>query len=171
MQFQRKRLRNCVFRDCSFDNCDLSLITVLKSSFKDTRFEKSKLVGLDWGKAAWGGKKTSLKAFDFFGCLLNFSSFVGLNLEKIIVQDCIAHDVDFSQADMSKSNLRGSDFTNSRFRQTNLRSADLIGAKNYSIDPGANDIQQAKFSLPEAMSLLFSMDIKIEHENETESER
>jgi hypothetical protein len=31
--------------------------------------------------------------------------------------------------------------------------------RNYRIDPGQNILKQARFSLPEAMSLLHSMDI------------
>jgi len=40
-----------------------------------------------------------------------------------------------------------------------LTEADLSKARNYLIDPGLNQLKKAKFSLPEAMSLLYNMDI------------
>jgi len=45
------------------------------------------------------------------------------------------------------------------FGNTNLTEADLSRARNYHIDPGQNVLRQARFSLPEAKSLLYSMDI------------
>lgn len=44
----------------------------------------------------------------------------------------------------------------------NLTKADLRQAKNYSIRPDSNKIKKAKFSLPEAMLLLYGLDIELE---------
>ena len=43
----------------------------------------------------------------------------------------------------------------------NLTEADFTGAKNYAIAPGMNTLKKTKFSLPEAMSLLYNLDIKL----------
>jgi len=51
------------------------------------------------------------------------------------------------------------------FGNTNLTEADLSRACNYRIDPAQNVLGQAKFSLPEAMSLLYSMDIVLVEED------
>ena len=51
--------------------------------------------------------------------------------------------------------------TKSLFGNTKLVEADLSRARNYQIDPGNNNLKAAKFSLPEAMALLYSMDIEI----------
>jgi len=40
--------------------------------------------------------------------------------------------------------------------------ADLRFARNYQIDPSQNKVHKARFSLPEAMSLLYSMDIDLD---------
>jgi fluoroquinolone resistance protein len=42
-----------------------------------------------------------------------------------------------------------------------LSGADLSQARNYMIDPGLNELKKAKFSLPEAMALLYNMDITL----------
>lgn len=51
--------------------------------------------------------------------------------------------------------------TNTLFSNTNLTEADLSAARNYHITPGQNVLKRAKFSLPEAMSLLYSLDIDL----------
>ena len=42
-----------------------------------------------------------------------------------------------------------------------LTEADLRGARNYHVAPGENVLTKAKFSLPEAISLLYSLDIDL----------
>jgi hypothetical protein len=47
------------------------------------------------------------------------------------------------------------------FINTDLRQADLSEARNYQIAPGKNDLRGARFFLPEAMSLLYNLDIDL----------
>jgi len=100
--------------------------------------------------------------------MMNFSSFLGLNLEKVILNHCILHEVSFEDANLSFTDCRGSDFENSRFAHTNLTSADFRGAINYQIDPILNTLKKTKFSLPEAMSLLYNLNIILDDMNEDE---
>ena len=73
--------------------------------------------------------------------------------------DCVAVDVDFREADLSQADFAGSDLSESLFVNTDLSEADLSRARNYLIDPGQNVLKGARFSMPEAMSLLYNMDI------------
>jgi len=57
--------------------------------------------------------------------------------------------------------LNSSDFMHSSFNKTNLTSTDFTEAINYSIDPNNCNIKGAKFSLPEALSLLDQWGIKV----------
>jgi fluoroquinolone resistance protein len=68
-------------------------------------------------------------------------------------------DVDFREADLRQADFGGTDLSQSLFGNTDLAEADLSRARNYRIDPAHNSLRQARFSLPEAMSLLHSMDI------------
>ncbi|MBU0570367.1 pentapeptide repeat-containing protein [Patescibacteria group bacterium] len=54
------------------------------------------------------------------------------------------------------------DFEKSVFSKTNLAKANFNGAKNYYIDVRQNNIKKAHFSLPEALSLLNSLDVIID---------
>ena len=45
--------------------------------------------------------------------------------------------------------------------RTDLTGADFRDAKNYVIHPALNKLSKARFSLPDAMNLLYCMDIEI----------
>jgi uncharacterized protein YjbI with pentapeptide repeats len=98
----------------------------------------------------------------FSDCAISHSTFIGLNLAGIHIKNCVAFEVDFREADLSRADFTGTDLSGSIFLSTNLREADLRHARNYTIDPGKNEVITTKFSLPEAMSLLYAMDIELD---------
>jgi fluoroquinolone resistance protein len=156
--FVESVFRNCRFVNCVFGHCDLSLVQVPESTFSSTRLESSKVIGVNWTQAAW--PTTGLgNPIGFFKSAISHSTFIGLSLRGIQIKGCVAVDVDFREADLSQADFAGTDLSKSMFGNTNLTEADLSRARNYHIDPGQNVLRQARFSLPEAMSLLYSLDI------------
>lgn len=155
--------KNCVFKSCHFKDCDLSLIKVDHSIFKDVDFSNTKAVGINWAVASINSKEVHqlLNSISFINCVINYSNFLGLELENIRIEKCVAHEVDFSEANFKKGSFRGTDLQQSIFRKTNLEKVNFIGATNYYISPTTNNLNQAKFAMPEALSLLHSMDINI----------
>jgi uncharacterized protein YjbI with pentapeptide repeats len=149
---------HCRFVNCVFRECDLSLIKVPESSFSSTLFENSKIMGVNWTEAHWP-KAGLANPVSFSKCAISHSTFIGLSLQSVQIRDCVATDVDFREADLSQADFGSTDLSQSIFGNTNLSEADLSRARNYRIDPGQNVLKQARFSLPEAMSLLHSMDI------------
>jgi uncharacterized protein YjbI with pentapeptide repeats len=163
--FAGSTFRKCRFVNCTFQQCDLRLIQVPESAFSGTRFEDSKVVGVDWTQADWAAVGLG-DPIGFFECAIGHCTFIGLDLKGIQIKGCVATDVDFREADLTGADLRGSDLAESLFGNTNLTEADLSSARNYHIPPEKNVLSRAKFSLPEAMALLYSMDIVlIEEEN------
>jgi len=156
--------KNTRFTNCEFKQCDLSLVKVDKSTLSGVMMNKSKVLGVDWAAANWAGNRINpiLKTIDFVECVMNYSNFSGLQLGHIQIVKCVAHEVNFTDTNLKGAVLRDTDFEKSVFHQTNLEGADLIGARNYYISPTDNQIKKAKFSMPEAMALLYSMDIVIE---------
>lgn len=155
--FQEVRFVGCRFYNCSFKDCDLSLSSVNDCLFSETAFMKSTLVGINWAQIS---QATLIqKPFAFEQCILNYSTFIGLNLPKLHMVECVARDVDFAEVNLTDANLSKTDFAESHFRQTNLTRADFTDARNYTINPSSNTLTQAKFALPEALSLLRNMDI------------
>lgn len=157
--FSEATLRDCRFRDCEFVDCNLSLAR-LGGSQLGARFVDSKLVGIDWTLAHWPTIRLEA-AIAFERCALNDGSFFGLSLRELTMAECRAHDVDFSEADLEDADFRHSDLRGAIFRRTRLARADFRDATDYRIDVFLNDIKHAKFSLPEAVSLLQGLDIDL----------
>jgi uncharacterized protein YjbI with pentapeptide repeats len=149
---------NCKFLKCIFKECDLSLMKVKNSTFSEVTFENSQVVGVNWMEAMWG-KHNLLGSINFIGCTLNYSTFIGLTLKKMKLTRCLAKDVDFAEADLTQADCIGTDFTDSRFNHTNLTEADFTDAIHYNISAVDNTLKKTRFSLPEAISLLHSLDI------------
>lgn len=166
--FVEVTFKDCKFVDCLFSGCDLSLARVDDSAFTNVRFESSKVIGIDWTRAYWpriGG----LQMLSFADCALNFSTFIQLDLKGIEITDCMARDVDFTEARLIRANLSGTDFSESRFLETDLTEADFTRATNYAVDAGRNRLKRTRFSLPEAISLLRSLDIILVDPSDPES--
>lgn len=153
-------LRFCRFRDCRFESCNLSLARVGASVFDGTTFKDSKLTGVNWTEADWQKLRLSGPPA-FFGCVLSDSSFLGLKLDGAVFKDCLAKETDFREAALAGADFSGTDLSGALFNATDLRKADLSSARNYAISPRENQVKGAKFSLPEAMALLYCLDIKI----------
>ena len=156
--FTETTFQSCRFVNCVFQHCDLSLIQVPNCSFAATRFKSSKVIGVNWTQAH-GPEARLWDSIRFSKCAISHSTFIGLKLRRIQIQDCVAVDVDFREADLSQADFSGTDLSDSLFLATDLRQADLSRARNYRIDPSQNVVRKAKFSLPEAMSLLYGLDV------------
>jgi len=158
--FIEAHFQNCRFVNCIFKNCDLSLVQIPNCSFSGARFENSKVIGINWTQAYWSDK-TLWDPIEFRKCSLSHSTFLGAALNGIKMRHCEAINVDFRETNLTQADFSSTDLKDSLFLSTNLSGADLRGARNYTIDPGQNTLKGSKFSLPEAMSLLYSMDIEI----------
>jgi len=158
--FTEAVLHNCRFVDCSFQDCDLSLVRIPGSVLIATRFEGCKMVGVDWTQADWESNLLG-EPLSFERCALNHSTFIGLTLKDVHFKECIAKEVDFREADLAGADLSGAELEGSLFLKTNLSGADLRGARNYHISPGENTLAGARFALPEALALLYSLDIDL----------
>ena len=156
--FVQTAFRDCRFIDCTFIDCDLSLCRVEGCTFATTRFRQSQLMPINWTEASWP-RRGLFRSIDFNDCVLNHSTFIGLGLRGITLTSCLARDVDFAETDLLRADCTHSDFSDSRFLHTNLTEADFTGATGYAIDAGLNVLKKTRFSLPEAMSLLCSLDI------------
>jgi uncharacterized protein YjbI with pentapeptide repeats len=122
----------------------------------DSSFSGSKVIGLDWTKAQ------HIEGISFDNCQLNYSNFRMLKLKKLKMTGCEAKEADFTEADLSAGDFSNTDFEKSIFFKTNLNAADFTGARNYYIDARVNTLKKAKFSLPEALSLLDGLGVVIE---------
>jgi fluoroquinolone resistance protein len=131
-------------------------VILSNARFRETSFEQCKQLGVQWIQLA------DFVNPSFKECNLGYCNFSGLKLKKTTFFKCGLRDADFSQADLSESDLRETDLLNARFHGTTLLKADFRGARAYLIDPVANKVRGARFSLPEAQGLLTGLGIIVE---------
>lgn len=153
--FYKTNFINCRFEECKFINCDLSLIKINQSEFINISFEECKMLGINWTEAK------NITRLNFLKSKLNHSSFYGMKLKDLIIEDCISQEVDFVNAVIQKAILCNTDLTDSKFNNTDLSGVDLSNAKNYNINPNYNKIMKAKFTIPDVLNLLQGFDIII----------
>jgi len=150
------KFEKCVFLDCKFEGCTLSAVNPDKSRFLQPKFFRCKVMGFDWAKAA------KIQDISFDDCQLDYSNFSSLHFPKIHMVKCSAKEARFVETDMTDGVFTGTDFQNSTIFKSNFTRADFRQAKNYSLDVRNNTIKNARFSLPEALSLLYGLEIEIE---------
>jgi uncharacterized protein YjbI with pentapeptide repeats len=154
--FKEATFTECSFEQCVFEECDLSLIKINKTTFSGVHIKSSKAIGVIWSDAI------NAFAVDFTGSNIHYGNFAGKQLKKIKFINCNLAEADFSDCNLSQAVFTGSDLSNARFVQSDLTQTNFIDAVNYSIDVNINKIKKAKFKLPEALSLLYSLDIIVQ---------
>lgn len=158
--FSETEFKNCKFSDCSFVKSNLNILNITNSTFSDVEFKDCKMLGIDWTKAYWRGLALG-SPLQFKDCLISSSSFYGLNQSGIVIDSCLARDVDFREANLTRANFSGTDLSNSLFDRTNLTEANFNMAQNYDIDINKNTLKNAQFCRYEALALLESLGIKL----------
>lgn len=149
----------CRFLECIFEDCTMKLAKVEDTTFSAVTFRRCNLLGVDWTAANWSEWATKLHALVFEDCGLEYSVFLGLDLRKMQMKDCTAREANFAEADLSEADFAGTDLSGAVFLKTNLTKANFVGARNYTLSLLDNKTQGARFSLPEAIQLLHSLNI------------
>lgn len=155
--FSNADLSKLNFVDCTFKQCDLSNAKLYGTTFRDTTFSNCKLLGMNFDDC-----NNALMSFSFKGCIMNYSSFSGIDIRKTHFDSCTLQEVDFTKAQMQEVVFDNCDLLGSIFLQTNLKKVDFRTAFNYSINPEDNLMNGARFSALNLSGLLDSYGIIIE---------
>lgn len=151
-------LSNCVFEDCNFDGCDLTMAVLKDVSLRGVQFKDSKLMGVDWSLA--GGLTF---AVGFENCVLSHGSFIDLRMKKTKFIKCRAHETNFAGVDLSGADFAETDLEGARFVGTDLSGADLSTALNYVINPNDNVLKKTRYSMEAALALASRMGVIVKH--------
>ncbi|MFN8240911.1 MAG: pentapeptide repeat-containing protein [Bacteroidales bacterium] len=155
--FSGSDLSHCNFIDCAFESSNLSLTKTGQASFRDVEFRNCKILGLRFDDC-----NSLTMSVKFSGCQISVASFAGLKLRKTLFSNSEIVETDFSGADLSGSVFDDCDLSRSEFRGCNLEGADFSKAHGFIIDPEANRIKNARFSLQGLPGLLARYDIVVE---------
>jgi uncharacterized protein YjbI with pentapeptide repeats len=160
-QFTEVKMIGCIFNQCEFRDCEFKLIKFDYCRMQNATFYNTLLMGINWDELQAGGAK-SFPVETFNNCVLKFNNFIQAFLAKFDFSTCSIMDCFFLECSMNKVNSRNVIFKETNFTECNLSESDFRGATNYSIDILTNNIKKAKFSFPEVIALLDSLDISIE---------
>ena len=153
--FSKSIMHSCKFTECKFVNCDLSLSLLKSCTFNDVIFENSKLIGISWSSCQ--------EPFEvrFDSCNISQNSFHVMDLRQMKFINSLIQDCGFEECNLEKALFDNCNLAQTVFIKNNLKKANFETSKNYLIDPKQNDIQNAMFSLPEALSFLSLLPIEI----------
>lgn len=154
--FVSTRFEKCRFLNCKFTDSVLSAIIPMDSRFIDVKFRNCKVIGIDWTKTQ------KVQQLDFDKCQINYSNFRFLKIPGVKIINSEAKEADFTETDLHDGDFSNTNFEQTRFFKTDLTNCNFRGATNYSIDVANNVLKKTRFSLPEAVSLLNSLDIIID---------
>ncbi|MBV4365547.1 pentapeptide repeat-containing protein [Erwinia phyllosphaerae] len=158
--FTSAHFSRCKFINCTFMHCNLSMMEISGTRINESSFNECKLSGIDWTRAYWPAFNVDPE-LSFAKCILTNASFFGLTLQGLKLIECKLHEVDFRECDLSSAEITGCDLAGSLFSNTNLRGADFTDSWNFNINVLNNLVARAKFSRPEAVSLLEGLDIDL----------
>jgi fluoroquinolone resistance protein len=151
------KLTGIIFSECEFRGCNLALANVSGSSFRIVTFTGCKLTGVRFGES-----DPFLFTASFSDCSMERASFLRMKIKKTEFTKCRLKEADFAEADCSGARFDLCDLERTVFERTNLERADLRTAFNYTIDPDANRLAKARFSVGGIAGLLDKYDIIIE---------
>ncbi len=155
--FGDANLTGIIFTQCRFEGCNLSNANTKGTAFKEVAFINCKMLGLNFSVA-----DPFLMTMGFSDCQLDLASFYRLKLKGTRFIKCSLREADLTEADFTNISFDGCDLAHAIFDNTILEKADFRSANNYSIDPEANRIKKAKFSLQGVPGLLTKYNIEIE---------
>jgi fluoroquinolone resistance protein len=146
-----------IFTDCSFKQCELSLCKFVSVGLRGVLFEHSKLVGIDFTKCT-----TQFLEIAFRKTMIDTCNFSVLPLSGVVFDQGVLRESVFVETNLRKAEFLDIDLAGTSFHNSDLEEADFSSARNYSINLLANKIRNARFSLPEAVSLLRAFEIKLD---------
>lgn len=155
--FVKAHLERAVFRNCTFIRCDFVLTRFDNATLDTVTFDSCKLMGLAFGGCNKFGFTPS-----FNDTLINSCVFESNRLKGSTFIGCTVRESEFLACDLTDTCFDATSFDSTMFDACIFKNADFTSAHGYAIDPFANRMKDGRFSLPEAQSFLYFMEIKIE---------
>lgn len=149
------KIKNSIFNECEFIHCNFSNTQMDEISIRSTLFVSCKFMGVDFSVL------NSFYDSNFEDCQIKLSSFYQMKLNGIIFKNTDLIQTDLNNTELKKAKFLNSNLNETSFNMANIDQADFSTAKNYLIDPSHTSLKNAVFSLPEAISFLKIIGIKL----------
>jgi len=160
-QFLNIKLTNCKFKNCKFNNCVIGNVKFLYSEAKNLEFVNSVLIGIIWNDLKNKGIETAIFR-SMKSCTIKYNYFTNLKLVKYDFSGSQFDESYFEECKLTDAKFNGVNLHGTKFIKCDLSGADFRDALEYEIDIADNKLKKAKFSFPEVVSLLSSLNIIID---------
>lgn len=144
-KFQEGQFDQLLFEESVFEGCDLSNLKIKQVSARNLKFNRCKLMGVDWSTLSINPE------LGFSDCNMRYSAFSKQNLRTIVFKTCLLTEANFLRVDLRNANFTDSDLTGVRFEACDLGEALFNDAKGAMIDPTQNKVKNARISLESAL--------------------
>ncbi len=160
--FEDCKVHRCVFVNCRFCSCRIISLTSQYSEAKNITFQNCSLVGIHcWNELLPDGKYAHFMD-ELKDCNIKYNSFLELSFRKFDFSGSVIQESIFEECDLQESNFKSCRLEATQFFKCDIRKADFREATGYVIDIPSNKMRKAKFSYPEVISLLDSLEIQID---------
>jgi len=149
-------LSGCIFNDSIFKSCNLSNVSLTNSSLSEISFKNCKMLGFNFNTLR------SINNLKFYDSNLSFCILNSMKIRDVEFINCKLDDSDFSEGKFESISFEKSKLSGVNFSNSNLLNCNFSLASDYYIDPRFTKIKGSTFSMPEALSLLNSFEIKID---------
>jgi len=161
-QFLNVKLSNCKFKNCRFSNCVIGNSTFLYCEAKNLEFVNSVLIGVIWNDLKANGIETATIFRSMKSCTIKYNYFTNLKLVKYDFRGSQFDESYFEECRLTDAKFNNVNLHGTKFIKCDLSGADFRNALEYEIDITDNKLKKAKFSFPEVVSLLSSLNIIID---------
>ena len=159
--FEECRILNCIFVNCRFENCTVISLEAKYSEIKNGDFQRCNLIGVHWEELFPTGKY-ACPIEQIKNCCLKYNTFADADFRKADFSDNIIQESMFDGCDLQESNFQNCRLEKTQFTRCDIRKSDFRNSSGYVIDIVSNKLKQAKFSYPEVVRLLNSLEIQID---------
>lgn len=159
--FEECKIIRCIFVNCRFYNCAVLTLSSKFSEVKNVILKKCNLIGIHWQELLPSGKYArSIDKLE--DCYIKYNSFVEMSFIKFDFKSNSIQESVFEQCNLSESNFQNCRLDGTHIYKCDIRKSDFRGATGYIVDISSNKMTNAKFSYPEAIHLLDTLQIKID---------
>ena len=155
--FGEASLSRIRFTDCLFERCNLSAAGLTGTALQNVAFNECKLLGLQFTAC-----RDMLFGVHFDHCQLRYASFAGRSMPATRFVRCSLEDADFADADLSEAVFEDCSLAGAVFQNTQLKGADFTTATGFIIDPEANQLQRARFTLHGLLGVVAKYELVVE---------
>jgi fluoroquinolone resistance protein len=155
LKLSQSRWREARLEDCVFESCDLTRLVPAGLALRGVRFERCKMMGIDWSDLG------AYPDLAFSDCNLDYGSFVSLKARKTPFLRCSLVEATFVDCDLGEARFSECAFTGARFERCDVRKAVFAGSHGLLLDPATNQIKGATIPADAARLLALSFGFKM----------